>query len=228
MTTLRTPLFLINFKNYSEVLGERAIRLAKSAESVARDLNVEIAIAPPIPTLALVAKSVSIPIFAQHVDPEKMGSTTGAIVPEVVKSIGCIGSLINHSEKRIPPSRIQETVKRLKDLGMYSMVCARTPEEVALFTSYDPEFVAIEPPELIGSGIAVSKARPEVITESVEIAMKVNKNVKIVCGAGIVAKEDVDAALRLGSRGILVASGIIKSSNWEEKIRELAEPLTRF
>ncbi|MEM2210193.1 MAG: triose-phosphate isomerase [Nitrososphaerales archaeon] len=228
MIQLRIPLLLINFKNYPEVLGDGSVKLSKIAESVAKNLNVEIIIAPPIPSLALITKSVSIPVFAQHVDSDKMGSTTGAIVPEVIKSIGCAGSLINHSEKRIPTLKIQEIVNRFKKLEMYSMVCARTPDEVALFASYAPDFIAIEPPELIGSGIAVSKARPEVITESIKAVMKVNKNVRVICGAGIVNKDDVDAALRLGSLGVLVASGIVKSPNWEEKIKELAEPLTRY
>jgi triosephosphate isomerase len=44
----------------------------------------------------------------------------------------------------------------------------------------------------------------------------------VICGAGIVDKADVESALKLGAKGILVASGIIKAKSWYEKIHELA------
>ena len=47
----------------------------------------------------------------------------------------------------------------------------------------------------------------------------------MLCGAGIVNKSDVTKALELGADGILVASGIIKSSSWYHKIEELSSAL---
>ena len=38
--------------------------------------------------------------------------------------------------------------------------------------------------------------------------------------------EDVSIALELGSKGILIASGIIQSDDWKNKITELATPMT--
>lgn len=218
-------LFIVNFKNYPEISGEKSVKLAQVAESIAKHAKVKIAVAPPQASLALVASKVRIPVFAQHLDYSNTGSTTGFMVPEVAKSYGVSGSLINHSEHRVPSAKIRQLVKKLRNLRMVSVVCARTPDEVKKLASFKPDYIAIEPPELIGSGIAVSKAKPTVITRSINAANHVNAKVSIICGAGIVDASDVSAAIRLGSKGILVASGIVKSRNWRKKIRELANAM---
>jgi triosephosphate isomerase len=105
---------------------------------------------------------------------------------------------------------------------MNSVVCVTTPDEVANIAKLRPDFIAIEPPELIGSGKAVSKHEPSVITRSVEAKGQYSSSTKLICGAGISEKIDVSIAARLGAEGILVASGIIRSSSWIEKIYELA------
>ncbi|MFQ5968887.1 MAG: triose-phosphate isomerase [Nitrososphaerales archaeon] len=222
---MRKLLFIVNFKNYTEISGEKSVKLAQSAASVAKDTKVKIAVAPPQASLALLASQVRIPVFAQHLDHSNTGSTTGFMVPEMAKSYGVGGSLINHSEHRIQRAKIKQLVKKLRKLRMVSVVCARSPHEVKKLASFKPDYIAIEPPELIGSGIAVSKAKPSVITRSINVANHVNAKVNVICGAGILDASDVSAAIRLGSRGILVASGIVKSRNWRAKIRELANAM---
>jgi triosephosphate isomerase len=215
---LKRPL-IINFKNYEEVSTDRAIKLAEAAREVAEKLKIEIVVAPPQPALALIAKKIQIPVICQHVDNEKMGPSTGFVVPEIAKSYGAIGSLINHSEHRIEMNSIASLVERMRKLGMVSIVCAQEPHEVVEISTLQPDFIAIEPPELIGSGRAVSKENPAIITKSIQGA---GSRSSIICGAGITDKDDVAKAMELGSRGILVASGIVKANSWEKKIAELA------
>ena len=215
---LDKPFLIINCKNYLEASGEEARRLAQVSEEVSRENNVDIIICPPIPFTSEICNSVNIPVFTQHVDSDKVGSSTGAIIPEVAKKAGVMGSLVNHSEKRVDPAKISAAVQRLRENGLVSVVCARTPSEVADFAGFSPDFVAIEPPELIGSGVAVSTSKPEVITDSIKAALSTNPKVKVVCGAGIVDGKDVEAAIKLGSSGVLVASGIVKSQDWKRKI----------
>jgi triosephosphate isomerase (TIM) len=215
---LKHPL-IINFKNYEEVSADKAIKLAESARQVAEKLEIEIVVAPPHPVLALIAKNIQIPVICQHVDNEKMGPSTGFIVPEIAKSYGAVGSLINHSEHRMEMSSIASLVERMRKLGMVSVVCAQEPHEVVEISTLQPDFIAIEPPELIGSGRAVSKENPAIITKSIEGA---GSHTSVICGAGITDKDDVAKAMELGSQGILVASGIVKASSWEKKITELA------
>jgi triosephosphate isomerase len=220
---LKNPL-IINFKNYEEISADGAIRLGETARKVAEKIQVEIILAPPHPVLALIAKEIEIPVICQHVDDEKMGPSTGFTVPEIAKSYGAIGSLINHSEHRIEMNSIASLVKRLRRLGMVSIVCAQEPQEVIEISTFEPDFIAIEPPELIGSGKAVSKENPTVITKSIEGA---GSRSRIICGAGISDKEDVSKAIELGSQGILVASGVIKATSWDKKITELASGMKR-
>ena len=220
---MKNPL-IINFKNYEEVSADGAIRLGQTARQVAEKLQVEIILAPPHPVLALIAKEIEIPVICQHVDDEKIGPSTGFTVPEIAKSYGAIGSLINHSEHRIEMNSIARLVERLRGIGMVSIVCAQEPQEVVEISSFEPDFIAIEPPELIGSGRAVSKENPTVITKSIEGA---GSRSRIICGAGISDKEDVSKAMELGSQGILVASGVIKATSWDKKISELASGMKR-
>ena len=186
---LDKPFLIINCKNYLEASGEESRRLAHVSEEVSRENNVNIIICPPTPFTSEICNAVNIPVFTQHVDSDKVGSSTGAIIPEVAKKAGVIGSLVNHSEKRVDPAKISAAVQRLRENGLVSVVCARTPSEVADFAGFSPDFVAIEPPELIGSGVAVSTSKPEIITDSIKAALSTNPEVKVVCGAGIVANK---------------------------------------
>jgi|TARA_B100001013_G_scaffold106316_2_gene60753 triosephosphate isomerase len=225
MKKYKTPTLVINLKNYDEIYSNYSIDISKISESIANETSVEIIVCPPNPVLYKVIDSVNIPIYAQHVDDAKIGSSTGSIVPELLKSINCPGSLINHSEKRIPLEEIEKLIMRFRDLELTSLVCAQSIDEVESIAKLKPDIIAIEPPELIGSGRAVSKVNPKIISDSVDTVKSITSEVDVLCGAGIMTGEDVSIALELGSKGILIASGIIKSNNWKNKIIELSEPM---
>jgi triosephosphate isomerase len=209
-------------KNYSEIGGPDSLKLATVAKNIADYNKIEIVLAPPQNALLAVSMSIDIPLICQHVDDSPLGASTGFIVPEIAKSCGAIGSLINHSEHRTDIATAQHLICRLRELNMISIVCARDVEEIELLSKYAPDFVAIEPPELIGTGIAISKANPSIIENSIKVAKKNSNQTGILCGAGIVEKSDVENALKLGADGILVASGIVKATSWSKKILELA------
>ena len=217
-------MFVINCKNYEEVSGEKIKKFVKIAEQVSKKYKVKIAISPPQHLIGLVSNS-SIPILAQHVDNSKIGSTTGFIIPELLKKSKINGSLINHSEHRIPSKEIKKLVLKLNELKMISIVCVKDVAEVRKYVKIDPDFIAIEPPELIGSGKAVSTEKPDLIKKAASIINNSENKTKLLCGAGIVSGEDVAKALELGSKGILVASGIIKAKNWNKIISEFAKAL---
>lgn len=214
-------MFIINFKNYDEISDAKAVKLARVASKIAKKYKIKIAVCPPQHLLSEVAK-VPLPVFAQHLDLSKVGSTTGYVVPELVKKSKVRGTLINHSEHRISPESIEELIPRLRTLGMTSVLCVKDVSEAERYSKLNPDYIAIEPPELIGTGRAVSKERPEIITDSVMAVKGANNSTQLLCGAGIVSGEDVSRALELGAKGILVASGIIKASNWQKAIAEFA------
>ena len=227
MAKISYPLVLINFKAYPQSSGKKGLELAKVAEKVSKETGVSIAVAPQLTDLALIASNVDIPVFSQHADAVDPGSKTGHVTLEAVKDAGAIGTMLNHSERRIRADEIDIIVKKAKNLGLLTVVCANTPEVTAAMAALGPDMVAIEPPELIGTGIPVSKAKPEVVTGAVELVKKVNPQVKVLCGAGITTGEDFEAALKLGTVGVLLASGIVKAKDWEKAILELVKPLLK-
>ena len=117
-------MFVINCKNYEEISGDKIIQFIKTAEKISKKYKIKIAIAPPQHLVGLVSKS-NIPILAQHVDVSKVGSTTGFIVPELLKKSKVAGSLINHSEHRISPKEISLLVPKLRELKMISILCVK-------------------------------------------------------------------------------------------------------
>ena len=77
-------MFIINCKNYDEIAGEKIIKLAKLSERISKKYKIPIAIAPPHHLIPLITK-FRITILTQHLDDKKVGSTTGFMVPEIVK-----------------------------------------------------------------------------------------------------------------------------------------------
>jgi triosephosphate isomerase len=224
---VRTPLILVNFKTYSEATGEKAVKLAKTAEKISLETEVCIGIAPQFVEIASIASTVSVPVFAQHIDPIAPGSFTGHVLPESIREAGAIGTLINHSERRLKLADIDATIARARESDLLSVVCTNNAAVSAAAAALKPSMIAVEPPELIGTGIPVSKAKPEVVSGTVELVKRVNPEVVILCGAGITTGEDVAAALRLGTEGVLVASGIVKAKDPYKALLEFAESITK-
>ncbi len=222
MITMK-PMLLINFKTYEQGTGKHALRLAKTADSVARKKKADIVLAVQMTDIEKISTMVSIPVYAQHIDPIEFGSHTGWILPEAVKQAGVAGTLINHSERRIEIKKIGACVQKCRELKLVSVCCAPTPSIAMKIAALGPDFIAIEPPELIGGDVSVSSSKPEIIKDTVDAVKRVDPHVRVLCGAGVHCKEDVAHALELGSVGVLVASAIVKSGKPEDVILDLIE-----
>jgi len=223
---VRVPIILVNFKTYAEGTRKKALELAKICEKVGKETDVSVGVAPQLADISLVASTVSIPVFSQHIDPISYGSFTGHVLPEAVKEAGAVGTLINHSERRLKLADIDAIVSRTRENSLVSVVCSNNTAVSAAVAALKPDMVAVEPPELIGTGIPVSKAKPEVVSGTVEAVRRVNPDVTVLCGAGITRGEDVAAALRLGTRGVLVASGIVKAKDPYSVLLEFADAMS--
>jgi len=216
---MKPPILIINLKEYDQVLGERPIKFAEVAKKLSDKHKVNIVIAPPTPLLNEVAK-ITLTV-SQHIDPYEPGAHTGALLAKEVKELGAVGSLINHSEKRIPHEDIKKCVDLCKEYELVSIVCAKDNEEVKEIAKFKPDFIAIEPPELIGGDVSVSTAKPEIIKNSVNDVKKISPRTYVLCGAGVKTKDDVKKAIELGAKGFLVASGVVKAENIEKAMEEL-------
>ncbi len=219
---MKTPAIVVNFKTYKESTGKTALNLAKICEAVAKATRTEIVACPQLADCQKIKESVSIPVFAQCVDAIDPGSHTGWVLLESLKEIGLDGSLVNHSEHRIDRSSIDIAVKKLKAAGMTSIVCTKDIAETGDYSLMSPDFLAIEPPELIGSGISVSTSKPEVVSGAVKA---VKNGVPVLCGAGVSKGVDIQKALELGAKGVLLASGVVKAQDPKAVLMEMAKSL---
>jgi triosephosphate isomerase len=220
---LKTPVIIVNFKAYSEATGKHAVELAKKAEKASKETGVNVVVAPQFCDIYRVAEAIDIPVFAQHIDPIPPGAFTGHALADSVKEAGICGTLINHSERQLKLADIDAIVKLTREKNLISCVCTSNPAVSAAVAYLHPDIISIEPPELIGTGVAVSKAQPEAVTNTIRLVRRVNDHAVILCGAGITHGEDVSTALRLGSQGVLVASGIVKAKDPYTVLREFAD-----
>lgn len=201
-------MIIVNCKAF--VSGTDVLRLAKLCKKYKAVIAVQHA------DLALAA-STGAAVIAQHVDSIEKSAKTGFILPESIQSYA-VGSLINHSERPLSLKEIGFIIKKFKQLNLISIVCASTPSMVAKIAKFEPDIIAIEPPELIGGKISVSTAKPQIISASVKAA----KGIPVLCGAGVHTANDVKIAKKLGAVGVLVASGVVKAKSPESVLRVLS------
>lgn len=222
---IKTPVIVINFKVYPESIGAHGLKLAKTIDKIAKQSGSELVVCPVATDIFRISKEVGIPVWAQAATPKEPGSHTGHIVLEALNAAGASGTLINHSENRLKIADIEYLVNRAKKLKMDACVCTNnTPVSIAC-AALNPEFVAVEPPELIGGDISVTTANPKIVRNTVNAIESTNAKVKVLCGAGVKNGRDVGKAIELGTDGVLLASGVVKADNPEKVLLDLISGL---
>lgn len=212
-------MIIINLKTYQQGTGNGAEKITEKCGEASKNTGEKVVVSPSLPDLGRL-RHAEIEIFSQHLDPVKPGSHTGHITPENLLENDASGTLLNHSERRIETEKIREAVERASQEGLTTVVCAQNPEECEDYSRFNPDFIAYEPPELIGGATSVAEAKPELIKQAVK-----RSSTKVLTGAGISSREDVEKAVELGCEGVLVASAVVKAENPREKIEELCRGL---
>lgn len=222
---MNTPIVILNYKTYLESSGENALELARALKSASEESGITMVAAPQAADIYRIQDQISLPIFAQHIDPITPGGHTGSNLIETLIEAGISGSLINHSENRMKLADIDEVIQLCKQNDIESCVCTNNIATSKAIATFSPDAVAVEPPELIGTGIPVSQAQPEVVEDSVKGVKSINKKIKVLCGAGISTGDDMKVAMDLGADGVLLASGIVKAENPKEALLDLVSKL---
>ena len=222
---MNTPIVILNYKTYLESSGENALELARALKSASEESGITMVAAPQAADIYRIQDQISLPIFAQHIDPITPGGHTGSNLIETLIEAGISGSLINHSENRMKLADIDEVIQLCKQNDIESCVCTNNIATSKAIATFSPDAVAVEPPELIGTGIPVSQAQPEVVEDSVKGVKSINKKIKVLCGAGISTGDNMKAAMDLGADGVLLASGIVKAENPKEALLDLVSKL---
>jgi len=214
-------MFLINFKTYPESTGEKALTLLKTIVEIANQSKVKIVVCPAyldISSSVKLAQGSKVEIWAQHMEPSAPGQTTGHLTPEALVQAGVKGVILNHSEHKIVLGLLNETSVRAKSLGLTTLIFADNLKEAEMSKKLNPDWVGYEPSELVGSTeTSVSKAKPEIVGK---VVAKMG-NFPVLVGAGIKDVDDVATALKLGAKGIGVASSVILAENPKQVIESL-------
>ncbi len=216
------PIVAVNYKVYPSAFGEAALNIARAASQIHESYGdrVRLILVAPLVNASKIA-SVYHDTFIQHADPVGMGAHTGYTPVEALALEGIAGVMINHSEHKVLYRDMSSLIPKARESGLEVLACADTPGEASGIAYLRPHMIALEPPELIGTGIPVSKARPEVIRGGVEAVSRIDPSILVLAGAGITGRDDAAKAVELGARGVLVASAVMKSRDPYRSIEEL-------
>lgn len=224
---LKEPTIFINFKTYPQATAQNALKLAKIIDDVSKEAGITIFLSPQFMDINPIISKYNIPIFVQHIDYVKPGKNTGHVTPESVKQAGCVGALINHSEKPLSSNDIELTIERCKETELISCICASNAEETKSIATKHPDMMIVEIPELIGTGKAISTVNPEVVLNAIKVIREIDENVFVISGSGISTKEDVVKAVELGMQGIGSSRAFVTADNPKKVLTEMALALIK-
>ena len=220
-----SALIVVNFKTYASAQGEAAVALAKAMSEVDATTDATmVAVVSAFDLSAVKAAAPNLEVWAQHLDPIGWGSNTGWLHPETAMEHGATGSIINHAEHKVDLGHVESLLAQLPD-NFPVCACAADIEEAQALAALSPTFIAVEPPELIGGDISVTTADPGIVSGTAAAVKAANPNVRVLCGAGVKNGADVAMAMELGTEGVLLASGVTKSSDPAAVLRDLVSQL---
>lgn len=225
-TFLQAPLFEVGLKGY--LYGAAAVRLARAADEVSRELGVGVIFDPQAVDIAAVARETrDLLVFAQHLDPLPPGRGVGGMLAEAVREAGAVGAMLNHSERRMTLADINGAIRRAREVGLAVMVYADSPEEAAAIATLGPDIVLAEPPELIATGRSAATQMRRFVERTVELVGRVDPGIIVMSGAGVQTPDDVEEMMRLGVGGTGSSSGILRAKDPEATMRAMIGAMQR-
>ena len=216
-------LVVINFKTYETAHGIAAEELARAMASIETDARM-IAVVSAFDLSAVVDAAPKLEVWTQHLDPIGFGSNTGWLHPETAISRGASGTIINHAEHKVSLEHVAMILDSVPE-DFTVCACAANIEEARALAALQPNYVAVEPPELIGGDISVTTADPDIVISTAAAISEINENVGILCGAGVKNGEDVAMAIQLGTSGVLLASGVTKVADPVSALADLVSKI---
>jgi len=216
-------LVVVNFKTYESAHGVAAEELASIMGQIETDARM-IAVVSAFDLSAVVSMAPNLEIWTQHLDPINFGSNTGWLHPETAIQRGAKGTLINHAEHKVSIEHIAMLLDSVPE-GFTVCACAADIEEARALSALQPDYIAVEPPGLIGGEISVTTADPEIVSGTARAIREISKDVGILCGAGIKNGQDVVKAIELGTSGVLLASGVTKVKDAKSALEDLVSKL---
>ncbi len=214
---IRAPFFEIGPKCI--MWGDRMLKLAKTVDKIAYKYDLDVIVTPQYADIRLLAENTQyIHVYAQHMDSLRPGRGLGSVLPESVKEAGAVGVMLNHAEKHLTLDEIRATIERADEVGLATIVCADSVEEVSAVARMNPNLIVAEPTELIGTGVASDMTY---VIDTIDSVRKINPDIMVLQGAGISGPDDVANVIRAGAQATGCTSGILKAADPEAAAEEM-------
>ena len=208
---IRAPYFEIGPKCF--MWGERMLKLAQAVDKIAAKYDLDVIVTPQYADIRLIASNTErIHVYAQHMDPLRPGRGLGSVLPESVKEAGAVGVMLNHAERKLTPDVIRETIARADEVGLATIVCADSVEEIRQVAMMKPNLIVAEPTELIGTGVASDMSY---VRDTIAAVRAIDPAIMVLQGAGISGPEDVANVIRAGAEATGCTSGVMKAADPE-------------
>jgi len=218
-------MIVINLKTYREVTqNDHVIELAQICQQVFEQYHVSIVLCVQATDITEVAKFVTIPVFAQHIDPIEPGKNTGFISGFAAKQAGATGVMINHSEHRIGDENIRKTMQIAKQNGLQTLLCVENAAEAQRLIDSQPDIIALEDPILIGGNVSI--VTNDEGKQKVQEFVNLHLPTKCLVGAGVKDGNDVKVSMEMGANGVLIASGFDLASDPKTVLEDLCKGFT--
>lgn len=214
---IKPPFFEIGPKAF--LYGEKMLALAKVIDKTAMKYDVDVILTPQYTDIKLLADNTErILIFAQHMDSLPVGRGLGSVLPEAVKAAGAVGVMLNHAEKPLTMEEIAQTIKRADEVGLGTIVCADTLEDVKAIAKMGPNLIVAEPTDLIGTG---KTSDSDYVIDTIQMVREINPDIMVLQAAGISNGQDVYNTIKLGAQATGSTSGIIKADDPYAMVEEM-------
>ena len=201
------PFFEFGPKCY--MYGNKLLEIAKGLDKLSEKYNIDVILDVPDTEIKNIADNTErIHVYSQHMDSIPVGKGMGRTLPEAVKAAGAVGVMLNHAEHKLTIEEIEKAIKRADDLGLATMVCADSVEEVKAVAKLAPNILVAEPTELIGTGKPADK---EYVDEVIRVIREINPDIKPFPSAGISKGEDCYNIIKAGSAASGCSSAIAKA-----------------
>lgn len=206
---IKQPFFEYGPKCY--MYGDVLLEIAKGLDALSEKYDVDVILDIPDTEISNIAKNTKrIHVFSQHMDSIPVGKGMGRSLPEALKAAGAVGVMLNHAEHKLTMDEIAEAIKRADEVGLATMVCADSVEEVKEIAKLAPNILVAEPTELIGTGKPADK---EYVDEVIKCIKEINPEILPFPSAGISKGEDCYNIIKAGSSASGCSSAIAKAEN---------------
>lgn len=214
---IKPPFFEVGPK--ALLYGEKMLKLAQVIDKTAMKYDLDVIVTPQYTDISLLANNTErILVFAQHMDPLPVGRGLGSVLPEAVKAAGAVGVMLNHAEKKLTLDVVEKTIARADEVGLATIVCADTVEELTAIAKLGPNLLVAEPTELIGTG---KTSDSNYVIETIKQVRDINPDIMVLQGAGISNGQDVYNTIKLGAQATGSTSGILKAADPEAMVEEM-------